>query len=271
MYERTGKGDAGVRGAPSSTLVFSEAAPEGNPAIFRHTTLQVTAPSKKATNSHVTNKSTTAIPGTQMTVPKAMRWSTHLNHAFEPFPYSKAKANATPQALIRQTLLKPLTPSDMLRSGYIYVFWHPGSMGYIKIGYTQNIKKRLEDWHKQCGFNLERHKSLESMNVTKVQHLDRVEELIHAELKEYRGFEPCCSGCGRKHLEWFQVDPSYALRVVAKWTRRSLYSNGELDVSQEEIEKLCQLTEADRPLPPPKKGAKNFNGSIRGGRRASKA
>jgi hypothetical protein len=139
----------------------------------------------------------------------------------------------------------------MNRSGFIYVFWHPPSSGYVKIGYTDNVKKRLADWRRKCGFELEEVKS-EEFPAQRIMHTHRIESLIHAELKDHRLFEPSCKGCKSKHKEWFEVDQKLALRVVAKWTGRSFYSGGRLEASlrEEDIEKLCELTEAGPALPP---------------------
>ncbi|KIW71612.1 hypothetical protein PV04_03755 [Phialophora macrospora] len=251
----------GVRGALFSTFDFSRIAAEEDhvPYLLDRPTTTATS---RAGSSHVADTSDTVSPATGqvMTRPKPARLSTHLNHRFVKYVYSGKDKDATAQQLIRQTLLKPLTSADMHRVGYIYTYWQPPNMGYVKIGYSKDVKKRLADWRRQCGFNLEEHNSGEIRTTARVSHLHRIESLIHAELKDYRLLEPSCTGCGKSHREWFEVRPNHALRVVAKWTNRSFYSGGLLDNSlhEEDIEKLCELIEAEPilPLPPAKQTTK---------------
>ncbi|KIX99950.1 uncharacterized protein Z520_04588 [Fonsecaea multimorphosa CBS 102226] len=276
----TKRDDDNVRDTLCSASELSAAVTERSPAPFRNDSSKVietsSARSFRATDKNTTITSGTIVRVQQVTDSAPVRLSTHLNHQLVKFPYSKEKRNATPQDLIRQILLKVLTPADMWRAGYIYVFWHPGSLGYVKIGYATDVEKRLQAWRRQCKFDLEQHKSQESKAIARVLHLHRVESLIHAELKDYRMFEPSCTGCGKSHREWFEVDPSYALKVVAKWTSRSFYSGGLLDssISDEEIDKLCELTKAEtylpRPLPRPRKVPASFRRSIRGRHRGVK-
>ncbi|OAP59275.1 hypothetical protein AYL99_06573 [Fonsecaea erecta] len=275
------KGDAdNVQGSlySDTASAAATAATEGSLTHFHYASTKAPTESGEI-DLRATNKSTTITPKStameqQVTGRKPVRLSTHLNHDFVEFPYSKAKRNVTPQDLIRQILLEKLTPADMKRAGFIYIFWHPGSMGYVKIGYATNVEKRLQAWRNQCKFSLEQHKSPESMASKRVRHLHRVESLIHAELKDYRRLEPSCRGCGRRHIEWFEVDPSYALKVVAKWTSRTLYSGRHLDpsINDEEIDQLCELTRADTylPRPRPKKVKGSSRRSTRGRQRGVK-
>ncbi|KIW23741.1 uncharacterized protein PV07_11919 [Cladophialophora immunda] len=260
-----------VRSTPCSASAPSAPETELESTAFHYASPKATVTSN-ATKLHATDKNSTIALGgiATRTTSKPTLQSTHLNHKFEKFRYSKEKRNATPQELIRQTLLKPLTKADMRRSGFIYVFWHPGSLGYVKIGYATDVEERLKRWRGQCGFELEQHKSQESRPIARVRHLHRVESLIHAELKDYRVFEPRCRGCGISHKEWFEVDPNYALKVVEKWTSRSLYSGGVLDPSiMEEIDNLCELTKAEtypprqHPKKHPKKPTRKHSGRHR--------
>jgi hypothetical protein len=170
-------------------------------------------------------------------------FSTHLNHKFEKFVWSRKKMALLTQELLRETIYRPLSDADMHRTGYIYVFWHTGSFGYVKIGYSKDVAERLKAWKRQCGFSLQQHNLEESVAVARVKHLHRVEALIHAELRDYRLTEPNCAGCGRKHVEWFEVSETHAKRVVAKWTQLSLYSGGHLrqDITEKDIDEMCKL------------------------------
>ncbi|KEF62610.1 uncharacterized protein A1O9_00583 [Exophiala aquamarina CBS 119918] len=197
---------------------------------------------------------------------------THLNHNFEKYVWPKSKINLTVQELIRQTLVRPLTSADMDRSGFIYIFWHPPSFGYVKIGYSKDVNRRLRTWERKCGFTVDQHSQEDRGLVLRVNHLHRVESLIHAELKDDRVCEPRCPGCGGSHIEWFHVSPAHALKVVAKWTSVSLYSGGVLKQGVD-VAELCKVIEDGEAMKPPltKKPAKSLpKHPTRGGRRSQR-
>jgi hypothetical protein len=92
----------------------------------------------------------------------------------------------------------------------------------LKIGRAQNVQRRLNQWTRQCGYNLSLiryypyHPTASSTNVNepprtprKVPNVNRVERLIHIELagKRAQGSGKC-GACGREHREWFEVDAS---------------------------------------------------------------
>lgn len=180
-----------------------------------------------------------------------------------PYPFPPSEMDLTPSEMIHQTLRQPVTPRDSESSGFIYVFWHVSLFDYVKIGFAGNVAERLQEWRRQCRFPVEEHiqHSSTSSNGSMippdrnahpsrvlVPHPRRVEQLIHAELREYRRDEPECSGCHGRHTEWFNVDAEYALAVVNKWTTRmardNLYVRGEFrdDLTAQEVEELCRVT-----------------------------
>jgi hypothetical protein len=93
----------------------------------------------------------------------------------------------------------------------------------LKIGRAQNVQRRLNQWTRQCGYNVSLiryypyHSTTgSSSNVntpprtpTKVPNVNKVERLIHLELagQKAKG-DAKCSTCGREHREWFEVDAS---------------------------------------------------------------
>ncbi|EXJ63108.1 hypothetical protein A1O7_03553 [Cladophialophora yegresii CBS 114405] len=244
----------GVQDAPRSTFDFSGAVTEADHAPGYQACPKAPAASKVGpTQVTDTEKPESPAPAQAMIRPKPVHVSTHLNHRFVKYITSAKGRDRTPQQLIREILPKPLTPADMHRTGFVYIYWHPPNMGYVKIGYATDVKKRLADWKRQCRFDLAEHAVHGSATATQVRlaHLHRIESLIHAELKEYRLLEPSCTGCGRSHREWFHVHPNHAQRVRAKWTSRSFYAGGLLDgsIRDEDIEGLCTLIEAE-PVPP---------------------
>lgn len=92
----------------------------------------------------------------------------------------------------------------------------------LKIGRAQNVYRRLNQWTKQCGYNISliRYYPYQSTNSQgslneppgiprKVPNANKVERLIHIELNQLRVVgEGKCKACGREHREWFAVDAS---------------------------------------------------------------
>lgn len=175
-------------------------------------------------------------------------------------------------ALLLTELAKPVSEFD--EEGYIYMFWlTPDSLPaappseaapsllstpqanrrtsdvlntfasasldkktiLLKIGRTQNVQRRLNQWTRQCSYNLSLiryypyHPSLLSTSVDastvpkKVSNVHKVERLIHIELagKRAQG-SGRCSTCGKEHREWFEVEARRASikaldEVIRRW------------------------------------------------------
>ncbi|BCS19429.1 GIY-YIG nuclease family protein [Aspergillus puulaauensis] len=132
-------------------------------------------------------------------------------------PHQAALSNEPIQTELRKYLTRPLAPTDSTKTGFIYVFWYPGGFGHVKIGYAKDIEKRMNEWSKQCGRTPEKYFPSEQTDLEPVPHRFRVEQLVHAELARYRKVEPKCGKCGRRHVEWFEVDVNFAISVVQKW------------------------------------------------------
>jgi len=165
--------------------------------------------------------------------------------------------SASPQttALLLAELAKPVSEKD--DEGFIYMFWltpetatppseastllapDPGQRRtsdvlntfatttstkktiLLKIGRAQNVQRRLNQWTRQCGYNISliRYYPYHSPSTSSVNNIPRtpikvpnahkVERLIHMELnhKRAQGSGKCAS-CGREHREWFEVDAS---------------------------------------------------------------
>ncbi|KAI9646339.1 hypothetical protein NHQ30_005783 [Ciborinia camelliae] len=90
----------------------------------------------------------------------------------------------------------------------------------LKIGRAENVFARMQQWKKQCGYNLSliryypyhdsskppsRHAS-ENDGPKKVPNVHKVERLIHIELMARRVNCGKCKACGKEHREWFEVD-----------------------------------------------------------------
>ncbi|KUJ12943.1 DUF1766-domain-containing protein [Mollisia scopiformis] len=106
----------------------------------------------------------------------------------------------------------------------------------LKIGRAQNVQRRLNQWTRQCGYDLSLIRyypyhptTLSETNVNeipktprKVPNAHKVERLIHIELNGQRpqgGGK--CNACGKEHREWFEVDASRdGVRAVDEVIRR---------------------------------------------------
>jgi T5orf172 domain len=182
-------------------------------------------------------------------------------------------SSVSPQtaALLLAELAKPVSAFD--EEGYIYMFWlTPDSLPstppseaassllsppetnrrasdilnsfvsmavdkrtiLLKIGRTQNVQRRLNQWTRQCGYNLSLiryypyHPSLLPANVDaswtprKVPNVHKVERLIHIELASKRAQgSGRCGTCGKEHREWFEVEGRRvavkAIDEVVRW------------------------------------------------------
>lgn len=104
--------------------------------------------------------------------------------------------------------------------GLIYLYWIPGSFGFVKIGKTsgESTKRRLGQWQRHCGHLIEEYTRGEKGLAMQLRHACRVEKLVHDELKDFRLKEKCCQGCEKGHFEWFAVPQYHALKVIQKWS-----------------------------------------------------
>ena len=93
---------------------------------------------------------------------------------------------------------------------------------------------------------------MKQMSITKpMPHVYRVEQLIHAELYDYRKKEPQCMGCWKSHKEWFEIPHKHAVKVVTKWASWMLSTNpyemGEKSLGASELSrwqlKYCYLAD----------------------------
>lgn len=107
----------------------------------------------------------------------------------------------------------PLGAKDV-KSGFIYIFWDKQHFGKVKIGFTNDLTRRLEEWNRDCKRDHLYHPN-DGIQVN-MKHVHRVEQLIHTELKEFRR-KRRCEGCGKMHVEWFDVPEVHAGKVARKW------------------------------------------------------
>lgn len=107
----------------------------------------------------------------------------------------------------------------------------------LKIGRAQNVQRRLNQWTRQCGYNISLIRyypynpsspassttGQSAMSPRKVPCVHKVERLIHIELlkKKVQDGQKCAT-CGKEHREWFSVDASKSAvkeidGIIRKW------------------------------------------------------
>ncbi|KAK5630974.1 hypothetical protein RRF57_006689 [Xylaria bambusicola] len=147
---------------------------------------------------------------------------------------------STPTAEVARNLLAPPPRPDMRHrrtSDVLQSFaTQSGQAGpsskkiLLKIGRASNVQRRLNEWQRQCGYNLSliRYYPYVSSNQPstprKMPHSHKVERLIHIEL-EGQGLrvhnKVNCDACGRNHREWFEVEATRAgINMVDEIVRR---------------------------------------------------
>lgn len=130
--------------------------------------------------------------------------------------YHPDKSNDCTLALVlKATVQKPLTNQD-LKSGFIYMFWDQKHFGMIKIGRTNDLARRLKEWNRDCKVTHHYHRTPQDGEPVNIPHVQRIEKLMHLELGNYHK-KRICAGCGRTHIEWFDISAEKAKQVYQKW------------------------------------------------------
>ncbi|KAI4799718.1 DUF1766-domain-containing protein [Aureobasidium sp. EXF-8845] len=113
----------------------------------------------------------------------------------------------------------------------------------LKIGRANNVHRRMNEWNRQCGYNLSLVRfypyvsssspspspsrataaNTSNQQVHKVPHAHRVERLVHLELGDKR-VKRDCQACGREHKEWFEIEATAegvaaVDEVVRRWVK----------------------------------------------------
>ncbi|KAI4723930.1 DUF1766-domain-containing protein [Aureobasidium sp. EXF-10728] len=113
----------------------------------------------------------------------------------------------------------------------------------LKIGRANNVHRRMNEWNRQCGYNLSLVRfypyvsssspspspsratlaNNSTQQVHKVPHAHRVERLVHLELGDKR-IKRDCQACGREHKEWFEIEATAegvaaVDEVVRRWVK----------------------------------------------------
>lgn len=192
-------------------------------------------------------------PTSQESIPSNILQVFTLIQKFAPY-VPKACAGLSVSEALEKLLLKPLMKSEIERVGSVYVYWQPGNFGHLKIGFSNDISKRVKEWSTKCRKPMEVYfpKRGSDEEHLQVSHVCRVEKLVHTELKNYRRIEEKCPGCGGNHIEWFEVSRQLAIAVVRKWTawmqtspyeERSCGGKTEWVLKEEQRRKLKELSQ----------------------------
>lgn len=134
---------------------------------------------------------------------------------FLPYRPSESTHQTIDQIVVKQAE-KSFDP-DPLDEGYLYVYWNRATFDIRKIGFTTgDVSGRLGGWEKNCN-----HVAREQYrSACKVEHAGRVEALVHADLSDYRVFEPACHTCLQSHIEWFRgVNLAFIIERIEAWSQ----------------------------------------------------
>ncbi|KPI35172.1 uncharacterized protein AB675_10130 [Cyphellophora attinorum] len=272
----TGTRTVDVRGSPPSPTSSSSYAPTAqNDLEARRASSDSVSPADTSAKMKVhdirpstkspafATRRTTRSTKTSTTAPATRDASTTI------VPYHAPNSSIAKMSVadrLRRVLSRPLCKFD-LDNGLLYMFWQRGSFGLAKIGYTtlETREKRFKGWQRQCGIDLEDCSDDNGQPVNgddgeyagtnpppiRVRNVRRLESLVHAELKDYRRTQLNCAGCGKTHIEWFDVPVKHAQQVVHKWTTwlmaEERYQNkvgGNLLLSSRTgLEELCKPVE----------------------------
>ncbi|OAA51951.1 DNA-binding protein [Metarhizium rileyi] len=133
---------------------------------------------------------------------------------------------APPPVDAARSLLVPPPPSSARSrrpSDIVSTFADPSGKGdgktmLLKIGRAANVQRRMNQWQRQCGYDIEILRYYPyvaavhdgpgtSRTPRMTPHCRRVERLIHIELAGMglRADTSTCGACGREHREWFEV------------------------------------------------------------------
>ncbi|KAM3523977.1 hypothetical protein NHJ13051_004780 [Beauveria bassiana] len=113
-------------------------------------------------------------------------------------PYGKTQTQLQINKAIKKIIKEPLTPKEkksLSKSGGVYIYRLPntasGKAPHLKIGSTADYERRMKE---------------------------RVERLVHAQLRVCRKREAKCPGCGVSHQEFFGVRRYQAAKLIGLWS-----------------------------------------------------
>ncbi|RCI16201.1 hypothetical protein L249_1879 [Ophiocordyceps polyrhachis-furcata BCC 54312] len=181
---------------------------------------------------------TTSALATELSRPYAESEEAGYIYMFWLTPASRRDASAAPPVAAARSLLAPpstaRSPNVRRPSDVVSRFANSGKM-LLKIGRAANVQRRMNQWQRQCGHDIEMLRYYPYLPGASdapadggavprmTPHCRRVERLIHLELAGLglRANLATCEACGRDHREWFQVEATReAVRSVDEVIRR---------------------------------------------------
>ena len=155
------------------------------------------------------------------------------------FWMTPSSEKATPPVDAVRSLLSPpsTAPRSRRPSDVVSAFARdsgptPKKTMLLKIGRAANVQRRMNQWARQCGYEVEVVRyypylpgasEASGMTPRMTPHCKRVERLIHIELSgmEMRAKLDTCQACGKDHREWFEVNATReGIRTVDEVIRR---------------------------------------------------
>jgi hypothetical protein len=177
---------------------------------------------------------------------------------------------------LHQKAISPLGSKDY-SPGFIYLYWDKEYFGMVKIGYTNNLARRLKEWNTKCKRQNAYHSCTESQ--VNMPHVHRVEQLIHTELKEYR-LRRKCDGCGTMHKEWFKATEAHVVKVLKKWREWILQEPYEQNEESgkwtlrpdmlDSLKHMCEPLPHDMPTQKPRPKPRRTSGGVQLGSKKNK-
>jgi hypothetical protein len=210
------------------------------------------------TRSHKTQKRPVTAPKTTKTGTAGIAPTQTRLPWFRDYLSDRTRDLSIPEALYRE-INKPLQ-GYVLKEGYIYVFWDQLSFGYVKIGRTNDLGRRLNEWNRRCDHKHAYHPDVQRGELPQIAQVARIERLIHIELRDWRR-QRYCKRCKTNHIEWFQIGASSVMKVFRKWYEWIVQKPyafddkiGEWIVRPEMMDtvaKVCEPVALDEKPPPP--------------------
>ncbi|KAF4443449.1 hypothetical protein FACUT_1373 [Fusarium acutatum] len=158
--------------------------------------------------------STPTKPSPKLLLPKLPSpKSPKASHEFEDF--SRPRSTLETNKAMKKLLLHSLKERETKNGGNIYLYTFSESYHaahpYIKIGFSQDVSRRMREWKYKCGYDVK------VLGEFPAEHYAKVEKIVHTQLCNQRKREKGCP-CNVCHQEWFKVDAMTASKIIALWT-----------------------------------------------------
>lgn len=123
-----------------------------------------------------------------------------------------------PSRTLERMILQGPSKTRLDNISDLYAFTRHSSPGYLKIGYSNNVARRMSQWSRSCNYQpIVRHR------IKDVHMGSFIETLIHYELLKFWRRELRCKhnwpNCVTKHEEWFHIDEATAFKVMDNWVK----------------------------------------------------